>query len=92
MEDGWDKVRQKWFPNLAFRTLRAVKDRLVEAAQALEHDSALTAAIAGFHWITSIPLNATQSITPAVRQAEEVSCSQVAPQQLPPETASRSAS
>ena len=91
MEHGWDNVGEKWFPPLAFRTLRAVEDGLVETAQALEHDSALTAAMAGFHWITSIPLNATQSITPAVRQAEEVSVFSHEPQQ-PPEMTSRSAS
>jgi transposase len=59
MEHIWDEIREKWFPNLTFRTLGAVEDRLVEAAQALEHDPALTAATTGFHWIISISLNAT---------------------------------
>ena len=92
MEHGWDKVREKWFPNLAFRTLRAVEDRLVEAAQALEYGSALTAAITGFHWIISMPLNATQIISRQPTQGESESDSQVCPQQLPPEITSRSAS
>jgi hypothetical protein len=59
MEHIWDEMREKWFPNLIFGTLGGVEDRLVEAAQALEQDSALTAAVTGFHWIISISLNAT---------------------------------
>jgi len=59
MEHGWDNVREEWFPPLAFRTLRAVEDRL--AAQALENGPALIA----FITVTSFRLALGRAATPA---------------------------
>ena len=42
-----------------FASLDAVEDRLVEALATLEGDPARVASLAGFDWITAIPLNAS---------------------------------
>ena len=39
--------------------IAAVEDQLVVALQALEADPARVASLAGFDWVTAIPLNAT---------------------------------
>jgi hypothetical protein len=54
-----EEIREKWFPNLVFDSLRAVEDRLVEALATLENNSQRVAQVAGFDWIISIPMNAT---------------------------------
>ena len=59
VENIWDEVREKWFPNLAFKSLEAVEDTLVEALAALENDNSRTQGIPGFDWIVNINLNAT---------------------------------
>jgi hypothetical protein len=53
-----EDIREKWFPNLVFDSLRAVEDRLVEALATLENDPQRVAQIAGFDWIISIPMKA----------------------------------
>ena len=58
-EHIWDKVREKWFPNLVFDNLDAIEDRLVEALIALEQDVPRVQKIVGFDWIVSICMNAT---------------------------------
>jgi len=58
-EHLWEEIREKWFPNLVFKTLDAVEDVLVDALRSLENSPDRIASIAGFDWILSIPLNAT---------------------------------
>ena len=58
-EHVWEEIREKWFPNLVFDSLRAVEDRLVEALATLENDPQRVAQIAGFDWIVSILMKAT---------------------------------
>ena len=57
-ENIWDEIREKWFPSLAFKSMQAVEDTLVEALVTLENDNERTQSIAGFEWIVSVPLNA----------------------------------
>jgi transposase len=59
VENIWDEIREKWFPNLVFKSMQAVEDTLEEALLALENDNKRTQSIAGFQWIVSILLNAT---------------------------------
>jgi transposase len=59
VENLWDEIREKWFPNLVFQSLEAVEDTLVEALITLENDKNRTQSITGFDWIISISLNAT---------------------------------
>jgi len=59
VENIWDEIREKWFPNLVFKSLEALEGTLVEALLALENDNRKTQSIAGFEWIVRIPLNAT---------------------------------
>jgi len=58
VEHVWEDIREKWFPNLVFDSLRAVEDRLVEALTTLEDDAQRVAQVAGFDWIISIPMKA----------------------------------
>ena len=60
VEHLWEKIREKWFPNLVFDSLAGVADRLVEALATLENSPDRVAQITGFDWILSIPMNATQ--------------------------------
>jgi transposase len=59
VEHLWEEIREKWFPNLVFDSLRAVEDRLVEALVTLENDSQRVAQVTGFDWIVSIHMNTT---------------------------------
>ena len=59
VENLWDEIREKWFPNLVFKSMEAVENTLVKALVTLENDHERTQNIAGFDWIVSIPLNAT---------------------------------
>jgi transposase len=58
-EHLWDEIREKWFPNLVFKTLDAVEAVLVEALRFLENNPGKVASLTGFEWAISIPLNAT---------------------------------
>jgi transposase len=58
-EHLWDEIREKWFPNLVFKTLDAVEDVLEEALHFLEHAPERVARMTGFDWLTSIHLIAT---------------------------------
>jgi transposase len=58
-EHLWDEIREKWFPNLVFKTLDAVEDVLEEALHFLEHAPERVASMTGFDWLTSIHLIAT---------------------------------
>jgi len=59
VENIWDEIREKWFPNLVFKSMEAVEDTLSEALVVLENDNEKTQSIADFEWIVSINLNAT---------------------------------
>jgi transposase len=52
-EHLWEEIREKWFPNLVFRSITAVEDTLMEALATLEHDSQRVAGLTGFDWIIS---------------------------------------
>ena len=52
-EHLWEEIREKWFPNLVFRTIAAVEDTLMEALAALESDAQRVAGLTGFNWIIS---------------------------------------
>ena len=58
VEHLWDDVREKWFSNRVFASLSAVEEQLVTALLALEADPLPVASLAGFPWITHIPLKA----------------------------------
>ena len=58
VEHIWDDVREKWFSNRVFASLSAVEEQLVTALLALEADPLPVASLAGFPWITHIPLKA----------------------------------
>lgn len=59
IENIWEEIREKWFPNKLFSSLDAVIDTLVEALRTLENDNKRVHKIAGFEWIIAIPLIAT---------------------------------
>ena len=59
VENLWDEIREKWFPNLVFKSMEAVENTLVKALVTLENDHDRTQHIAGFDWIVRILLNAT---------------------------------
>jgi hypothetical protein len=52
-EHLWEEIREKWFPNLVFRSITAVEDTLMEALAALERDSERVGGLSGFNWIIS---------------------------------------
>src|SRR5512139_1986170 len=54
VEHLWEEIREKWFPNLAFRELDYVEDVLENALHTLEQDPARVASLAGFDWLVSI--------------------------------------
>jgi hypothetical protein len=47
VENIWDEIREKWFPNLVFKSMQTVEDTLVMALVALENDHERTQSIAG---------------------------------------------
>ena len=59
IENIWDEIREKWFPNLVFKSMQAVEDTLAEALIALENDHEKIQSITGHKWIISISMNAT---------------------------------
>ena len=52
-EHIWDELREKWFHNIAFDSMGAVEDRLVDGLVALENDKPLVQSTTGFSWIIS---------------------------------------
>lgn len=57
-EHIWEEVREKWFPNIAFNSLKAVEDTLVNAFNKLENDKNKIRSLTGFNWIATPILNA----------------------------------
>lgn len=51
-ENIWDEMREKFFTNLAFDSMDAVEDRLIDACLSLENNQEKVKSIAGFNWIT----------------------------------------
>jgi putative transposase len=58
VEHVWEEVREKWFANRVFDSLRAVEEQLMTALKTLEEDSPRVASLTGFEWIRTISLNA----------------------------------
>ena len=58
-EHIWDEVREKWFANIAFNSMKAVESTLVEALTVLEDDPYRIQGLTGFLWIINAILNAT---------------------------------
>lgn len=52
-EHLWEEIREKWFPNLVFKSITAVEDTLMEALATLECDQERVAGLTGFDWIIS---------------------------------------
>jgi transposase len=52
-EHLWEEIREKWFPNLVFKSITAVEDTLMEALATLECDQKRVAGLTGFDWIIS---------------------------------------
>ena len=50
-ENIWDDMREKFFYNLAFDSLNAVEDRLVEACNYYEAIPKIVQSISGWNWI-----------------------------------------
>lgn len=59
VENLWDEIREKWFPNFVFDSLDAIEDRLLKALVALESNAGRVQNIVGFDWLVNIPMNAT---------------------------------
>lgn len=52
-ENIWDDMREKFFYNVAFNSLGAVEDRLVDACNHYERNPAIVKSISGWDWIVS---------------------------------------
>jgi DDE superfamily endonuclease len=57
-EHLWDELREKWFANRWFETMEQLDEQLVSGLAVLETDSLRIASLAGFDWITCVPLKA----------------------------------
>ena len=53
VEHLWEEIREKWFPNLVFKSITGVEDTLMDALATLEHDPERVARLTGFEWIIS---------------------------------------
>jgi transposase len=53
MENVWEEIREKFFPNLVFDSLDAVEINLEEALICLENNPNTVQSITGFDWIIS---------------------------------------
>ena len=51
VENLWDQIREKFFPNTLFDSLAALEDRLVQAVQALEADTHFIRSLSSWDWI-----------------------------------------
>jgi DDE superfamily endonuclease len=57
-EHVWEELREKFFANRWFETMDQLEEQLVAGLTALETDPERIASLAGFDWITCVPLNA----------------------------------
>lgn len=53
VENIWEEIREKSFPNLSFDSMDQLEDNLVDALLRLENDPDTVKSIAGFQWIVS---------------------------------------
>jgi len=51
VENIWEEIREKFFPNLVFDCMNALEEKLVEALLFLENNSHKVQSIVGFQWI-----------------------------------------
>ena len=58
-EHLWEEIREKWFPNKAFKSLDAVESVLVDALDSLEQSPEKVASITGFDWIINLIFKAS---------------------------------
>jgi len=58
IENLWDDLREKFFPNLYFDSMTSVEHQLVSAARYYESQPQCVKSITGFPWIISNVLNA----------------------------------
>jgi putative transposase len=58
-EHLWEQVREKWLGNRLFDSQEAVERPVARGLAAREKDPERVASLAGFHWITRIPLITT---------------------------------
>ena len=54
VENLWDEIREKWYPNQAFQSLQAVEDTLVETLVTLENNNERVQNITGFDWVIRV--------------------------------------
>ena len=52
-ENMWDDMREKFFCNVAFNSMEAVEDRLVDACNYYEGNRQIVKSISGWNWIIS---------------------------------------
>lgn len=52
-EHLWDEIEEKFFHNLAFESLDAVEEKLVEAVLHLENNPDIVKSLTGFDWIVN---------------------------------------
>ncbi len=52
-ENIWEDMREKFFGNLMFDSMKAVEDQLCAASRAYENDPEKVKSITGWHWILS---------------------------------------
>lgn len=57
-ETMWGEMREKYFGNYAFKSMKAVEDRLVEVSLFYENNPEIVQSITGFDWIVNTLLNA----------------------------------
>ena len=52
-EDMWGEIREKYFGNYTFKSMKAVEDRLVEASLFYENHTNIVQSVTGFDWIVN---------------------------------------
>ena len=57
-ENMWGEMREKYFGNYAFKSMKTVEDRLVETSIFYENNPKIVQSITGFDWIVNTLLNA----------------------------------
>jgi transposase len=57
-EHVWDEIREKWFDNRVFNSIKKVENNLVNALNVLEKDKEKIIKMTAFDWIISNSLNA----------------------------------
>ena len=53
VEHIWDKLREKFFPNLIFNDMAQLEETLIEGLPYFEAQSHIVQSITGFDWIMS---------------------------------------